>query len=546
MKKKGPNAKPSAPSSGLYDKLSQIAGILLMAAGAILLASLVSHTPGSAYDPDIGSTQPPDDSGNWAGRFGTLIAWRLLFLVGYGAYPLALIVMACGWCVFRGTDLRNWVFKTIAALFLVALYCGASEVLWDRPDPTAFRYGGAVGMRLALELLRPNLGLVGAYLTCGALAVVTLILVTNIRFNALPDAAADAAIRVGEGAASLWLRRRKAADAPSDAGNKRRDEADQGTARRAKHEEERQEATEEIAQYLDESLTPPQEDAPERPSVRMPPRPSRTKKAEKGEEPAERVEHDVPRQTDYVLPAIDLLTDPPEGGNEVDREALVTAARKLEATLVSFGIDGKVLQVTPGPVITSFEVEPPPGVKVNRIVSLSDDLALAMKARSIRIQAPIPGKSAVGIEIPNAQPAVVYLREIVGGAEFQKSSSRLVLALGKTVFGDPCCADLGKMPHLLIAGATGSGKSVCINVLISSILFKATPDEVRMIMVDPGLASRPSWTRYPPLPRRWAIASRTARRSAASCGWRCVKVRRCCSKSNTRCIRTARSAFNRS
>ena len=484
MKKKGSNAKAAVTSSGLH-KLAQITGILLMAAGGILLASLVSHTPGSSYDPDIGTTYPPDDPDNWAGRIGALIAWRLLFLVGYGAYPLGLIVLVCGWCVFRGADLRNWVFKTLAALFLIALYCGVSEVAWDRPDSTAFQYGGAVGMRLALELLRPNLGLVGSYLACGALAVVSLILVTNIRFDALPDAAAGAAARVGEGAAGLWARRRKAE-------GERRKAEDQEEPPRRQERQERQEKTgskkQEIEATLDAEETGAEADLPERPSVRLPKKPSRIESPEV-EEPVGKVLLDPPLATDaaYTVPSIDLLADPPDGGNEVNRDTLVASARKLESSLESFGIEGKVLQVTPGPVITSFEVEPPPGVKVNRIVSLSDDLALAMKARSIRIQAPIPGKSAVGIEVPNAEPTMVHLKEIVGGAEFQKSSSRLLLALGKTVFGDPTCADLGKMPHLLIAGATGAGKSVCINVLISSLLFKATPDEVRLIMVDPKM-----------------------------------------------------------
>jgi len=489
MKKKGSNAKPITPSSGLH-KLTQIAGILLMAAGGILLASLVSHTPGSAYDPDIGTTYPPDDPDNWAGRIGTLIAWRLLFLVGYGAYPLALIVLACGWCVFRGSDLRTWVFKTLAALFLIALYCGVSEVAWDRPDPTAFRYGGAVGMRLALELLRPNLGLVGSYLACGALAIVALILVTNIRFDTLPDAAAGAAARVGEGAAGLWTRRK------AEGGRRKTDPTPHPPSPQGKGEQAGLsplplgEGSGEGSSRLtpDRETRPEEADVPERPSVRLPKRPSRVEPAE-GDEPVERVLRDASPAPDavYAVPSVDLLADPPDGGNEVNREALVASARKLESSLISFGIEGKVLQVTPGPVITIFEVEPPPGVKVNRIVSLSDDLALAMKARSIRIQAPIPGKSAVGIEIPNDESSVVYLKEIVGGTEFQKSPSRLLLALGKTVFGDPYCADLGKMPHLLIAGATGAGKSVCINVLISSLLFRATPDEVRLIMIDPKM-----------------------------------------------------------
>ncbi len=143
--------------------------------------------------------------------------------------------------------------------------------------------------------------------------------------------------------------------------------------------------------------------------------------------------------------------------------------------------------MNPGPVITSYEVQPPSGVKVNRIVNLADDLALAMKARSIRIQAPIPGKAAVGIEVPRPDPSIVYLREVLEDPSFQKSSAKLMIGLGKTATGEPISADLAKMPHLLIAGATGAGKSFCINALIASILFRLSPEDVRFIMVDPKM-----------------------------------------------------------
>lgn len=190
---------------------------------------------------------------------------------------------------------------------------------------------------------------------------------------------------------------------------------------------------------------------------------------------------------DYELPSLDLLDDPPYETDEVDKEYLLEGARTLEESLRSFGVDGRVVQVNPGPVITSFEVQPPSGVKVSRIVNLADDLAMVMKARSIRILAPIPGKAAVGIEVPNPVPRYVYLREVLDAPSFQKSKANLMVGLGKTVTGEPISADLAKMPHLLIAGATGSGKSFCINSLIASILFRNSPDEVRFIMVDPKM-----------------------------------------------------------
>ena len=193
------------------------------------------------------------------------------------------------------------------------------------------------------------------------------------------------------------------------------------------------------------------------------------------------------RSSTYLLPSLKLLEDPPPGDGIIDRETLFKGAQVLEQSLSNFGVQGKVVQVNPGPVITTYEVVPPPGVKVSKIVGLADDLALVMKAQSIRIQAPIPGKAAVGIEVPNPEPYTVFLKEILESRAFEQSDSKLMLGFGKTASGDPYCADLAKMPHLLIAGATGAGKSGCINALISSILFRCTPEEVRFIMVDPKM-----------------------------------------------------------
>ena len=161
------------------------------------------------------------------------------------------------------------------------------------------------------------------------------------------------------------------------------------------------------------------------------------------------------RSSTYLLPNLKLLEDPPPGDGIIDREILFKGAQALEQSLSNFGVQGKVVQVNPGPVITTYEVVPPPGVKVSKIVGLADDLALVMKAKSIRIQAPIPGKAVVGIEVPNPEPYTVFLKEILESRAFEQSDSKLMLGFGKTTSGDPYCADLAKMPHLLIAGATG-------------------------------------------------------------------------------------------
>ena len=191
-------------------------------------------------------------------------------------------------------------------------------------------------------------------------------------------------------------------------------------------------------------------------------------------------------QLPYETPPIHLLRkDTNAAARAANTPAIQALGRKLENTLDSFGIQAKVIRVTTGPTITRFELSPGPGVKVSRIVSLSDDIALNLAAMGVRIEAPIPGKSAIGIEIPNKETTPVLLRGLLESTEFIQSQSPLMAALGRDVQGNPILCDLTKMPHLLIAGATGSGKSVCINAILMSILYRSSPDEVRMMMIDP-------------------------------------------------------------
>jgi len=190
---------------------------------------------------------------------------------------------------------------------------------------------------------------------------------------------------------------------------------------------------------------------------------------------------------DYHLPTLDLLDSPPPLEARQIKEDLEANARILEDTLEDFGIQAKVTDIERGPVITRYELEPAPGVKLNRIVALSDDIALTMKARSVRIIAPIPGKGRVGVEVPNIQSSFVYLKEVLAAKEFQEAESKLTLALGKDIAGQSIVADLDEMPHLLIAGTTGSGKTVCVNSLILSLLFKSTPVELKFLMIDPKM-----------------------------------------------------------
>jgi len=198
----------------------------------------------------------------------------------------------------------------------------------------------------------------------------------------------------------------------------------------------------------------------------------------------------IPAAGGYHMPAIELLDVHPDGNAEIDRqgrEEMLSLADKLQRTLADYGVRGQVQEIHPGPVVTMYEFVPAAGTKLSKITGLSNDLAMALAALRVRIVAPIPGKSSVGIEVPNKKRAMVYLRDVLGDSEVQKAKSKLTMALGKDISGTPVAVDLAKMPHLLVAGTTGSGKSVGVNGMIASVLMHATPDEVRMIMIDPKM-----------------------------------------------------------
>ena len=201
----------------------------------------------------------------------------------------------------------------------------------------------------------------------------------------------------------------------------------------------------------------------------------------------------------YSLPEADLLDPPVDADVVIDRESLIKRSQVLEAKLHTFSVKGRVVGIHPGPVITTYEFEPAPGIRVNRVTALADDLAMAMQARSVRILAPIPGKSVVGIEVSNARRETVCLREIISSDAFEQSKSPLALALGKDTTGGPAAGDLARMPHLLVAGATGAGKSVFLNTLLLSILMRSSPREVRLVLVDPKMLELATYGEIPHL-----------------------------------------------
>ena len=219
----------------------------------------------------------------------------------------------------------------------------------------------------------------------------------------------------------------------------------------------------------------------------------------------------------YLLPdPLELLSDPSGPIDRLTDEQLKAQSEVLTKALLNFGIEGKVTEVHPGPVVTMYEFEPAPGVKVARIVNLADDLALAMKAISLRIVAPLPGKSVVGVEVPNPSRETVSLKEVVTSEAFTKSRSKLRLALGKDIFGKPVTADLKTMPHLLVAGATGAGKSVALNTMLLSLLFTSKPDEVKLLLVDPKMLE---FKAYDGLPHLLRPVITDAKSAARGLGW---------------------------
>ncbi|WP_439646675.1 DNA translocase FtsK [Salidesulfovibrio brasiliensis] len=259
-------------------------------------------------------------------------------------------------------------------------------------------------------------------------------------------------------------------------------------ARKLAKQRQKEEEVEEQDDILEDVF---EEDAPpfalDKPVAKKPAASPKTEPKPKAKAKPAQATKPIPRKDagGDELPGNELLTEPPESVVKVDRAALDAQGERLTACLADFNVQGEVQRVVPGPVVTMFEFKPAPGIKVSKIENLTDDIALALKAMSVRIEAPIPGKDTVGIEIPNDNRQTVYLREVFESPEFEKSNSLLTLALGKDIHGEVKVADLAKMPHLLVAGATGAGKSVGINCFLLSLLYKAGPDQLKLLLVDP-------------------------------------------------------------
>jgi S-DNA-T family DNA segregation ATPase FtsK/SpoIIIE len=511
-------------------KGAQISGILLTAAGIFLVVSLLTH---SRLDPP-NSSHFAGQPINWAGQVGAHVSYHLFMAVGISAYALPLLALMWGWNRLRRRDPRADGLRSAGLLGVALFLCIASGLpTWSQY--VAFELGGWLGTWTTNAILVPYTGRVGSTILLSSLLLASVLLVTDLNprrvlslLSTVGGALGTAGRRATTAIGSIRLPslpqrdREPAEDHEEEYDDDELDEEDEEPAAAAPPVIVRE--TPAVAERLSrvEPIDEPDEPIAVAPA---PPRPS--PKADSARTPSggsTTAAATKKKGGRYKVPVVSLLDPVPNDRGEVDRELLQENARILEEALANFDVIGKVVEISPGPVVTRYEIEPAAGVKVSRIAALDHDLARVMSAQGIRIQAPVPGKSVVGIEIANHHRETVYLREIVEAKEFKKAESILTMALGKTISGENYAADLAKMPHLLVAGATGAGKSVCINGLICSILLRATPDQVRLIMVDPKVVELTMYNDIPHLlapvitePKKasealkWAVAEMEAR-----------------------------------
>ena len=495
----------------------EVLGIVLMALAVLLMLSLVSYS-GDEYP---NSSVDPSQSSNWGGRFGAVAAYGLFVAVGYAAFVIPLAIFAWGWNRFRRLPVRKLTVRTAGIAVLVLSYCSILA-LFQQDETVAFRFAGFLGLWMAQQVWQPCLGQIGSAVLIAALVAITLVLTMDIPLSGIAGSVAQA---LGH-----WLRRilsiRRGGEGPvKDVRRPARAEV-RTVAPGVQKPTSAGEVTVKRESVVTPSMiefpvpriveSPPFETEPEERADKATEGPSADGGEIRRASPRAEEQPASPRRVIYQLPSVDLFDGPPVSKERQTKEQLLESADKLEASLRDFGVEARVAHISPGPVITCYAVEPAAGVKVGRIISLADDLALVMKAKRIRV-APMLGKSTVGVEVPNPRPSVVYLRDVLQSEAYRSVSSKLKVALGKTTSGDSYVTDLAGMPHLLIAGATGSGKSVCLHSIISSLLYNATPEEVRLIMVDPKMLELPVYNGIPHLlapvvtqPRRATEALRWA------------------------------------
>ena len=430
----------------------EIVALILFATGLLVLLALVTY---SATDPCFNVSAPAGPVTNAIGIIGSYLSDALLKLLGICAYLFPLFLFAYAAYFALGGEAVHPLLKKVGGLLLIASLAtllglqGDSVMLFGESVPS----GGMLGKLFGL-LLVGSVSITGATIITTTSLVISLILLTPFSlinaFTLLRKAATGLADQVA------LLRA-----------------ISRGRAEKAREARERPIQPKEPPKIVE---APSHREREPKEKKERPPKPTQAA-----------FEFMDDGKGAYKLPSTDLLDIVPPPLKRVTERDILAQSELLAQKLLDFDIQGRVTQVHPGPVVTMFEFEPAPGVKVSRIVGLSDDLALSLKAASVRIVSPLPGKAAVGIEVPNNTRETVYFRQIAESNEYQAAKSKLKVPMGKDIFGAPVVSSIEKMPHLLVAGATGSGKSVAINAFILALLYNARPNEVKLVLVDPKM-----------------------------------------------------------
>ncbi|HQR16328.1 MAG TPA: DNA translocase FtsK [Nitrospira sp.] len=501
----------SAPSRSSHVK-REVIGVLLIAVGLLILLSLVSFVPGDAKS-IAASGAAGNQPKNMIGSVGALSAAACFFMVGGAAYLFPILLGLLGARCFTPIPLtmrlRNAGSGLAAMVFLSALLHLEVTAVPTISSGWVNRglAGGIIGQVLA-DGVRSYFATTGAHIVVLTGLMVALLFTVPLSLTALLQRVPDWWIAARERMTQLVPEWPVKQEEPMAQPKRVRVKAVRPAREMDEPELDREvQVVAEAVEQIAVPMIPPKIQPPMKVE----------KRATSEDEPAAAVATSPSVSDGYVLPdPQELLSDPSGPIARLSDDELKLQSEILTKALKSFAIEGRVTEVRPGPVVTMYEFEPAPGTKVARIVNLADDLALALKAISLRIVAPLPGKSVVGIEVPNPHREMVSMKEVVTSEAFSRSRSKLSLALGKDIFGGAVCADLQTMPHLLVAGATGAGKSVGLNTMLLSILFSARPDEVKLLLIDPKMLEFQSYDGIPHLLRPVITDPKSAARGL---GW---------------------------
>jgi S-DNA-T family DNA segregation ATPase FtsK/SpoIIIE len=437
--------KKKMPKSETEPIKKEIKGIVFLLIFLVLVISLFTYHPD---DPLFWiKSHGTGKSHNLFGDFGSHLSGYLFYLLGLSSFWLIPVFFFMSVLSFQGRLLLPPLKSIIAILCLLVSFSGIMSLQLDEIvyRGAELQSGGLAGDIVA-DFIKGFMNFFGANIFLIAIFIISFMVCTHISFgrffSRLSVWFSILMKRIGEYRAK-WKEKQR----------KRR-------ARKAaiKKESKKEKRKVKIIEPKKDALKKPEQESFSFMNIRG----------------------------DFKLPSLELLDDPPtEKEVEIQRESLEMNARRLERKLSDFGVEGEVIEILPGPVITMYEFKPAPGIKISKVAGLADDLTLALRAPSVRIVAPIPGKAAIGIEIANNKRENVYLKEVLSSRDYKDSGNRLTIALGMDITGTPVITDLVKMPHLLVAGATGTGKSVSLNAMINSLLFKHSPDMVKLLIIDP-------------------------------------------------------------